>query len=335
MNSKFNPQQAKVYCDTLAKYGLPSDAWSSEAALAARLPSSSMKQLFKYGPIGAHLRWLWMRQELKFFWDPFNWPFMEHLNIDWYVRTRLGLDDDTPEFKNVKQKLLSNPTFNTAMPLIKVIAYDCCAAVGAVGDDFMRNIGVLKEEDVPPYNRPAISGHPHMVFGKSAEDQGGIDTDRLRLVMETFLLGGLMSTHKAAEKLIPRDTIKHETVAARVVMSVFKDKMGIREHKGLEKEFQAKADAAMAENKMKDYQRFMNQVEDAKAKVKQLENKVRKAEGLTKDKEIAMPPRADIPYEQLYQEAMAAVAPKKKRVMRGLWFGYRVVGRILAGVLVY
>jgi hypothetical protein len=91
-NNQFNEAESKHYCNTLAKYRLTSDTWSREAAMASRLPGSFMRQLFQYGPIGAHLRWMWMRMEFKFFWDPFNWV-SNYLLIP-SLSARLGMMDD-------------------------------------------------------------------------------------------------------------------------------------------------------------------------------------------------------------------------------------------------
>jgi len=220
-NNKFHPPQAKNYTNCLAAYNLKSDAWSREAAKAARLPGTFMQKLFKYGPIGAHLEWLWKRQEFKFYWDPFNWPFMDYLNVGWYLNTRLGLDKESADYEKFSQ---SNPSFAEAIPHIKTILYDGCAAVGAVGDDFMRAMQLLKpEEQMPAYNRPSVAGHSHRVFGKAANDLGGINPARLAKVMETFLLGSLLATHKQAESVIPRNMVKHSYDTSTVTLDQFRE----------------------------------------------------------------------------------------------------------------
>jgi hypothetical protein len=79
-NNNFHPTAAKNYTDCLVDFKLPSDAWSREAAKAARLDGSTFANLIEYGPIGAHLSWLYQRLEFKFFWDPFNTPYIPRLN---------------------------------------------------------------------------------------------------------------------------------------------------------------------------------------------------------------------------------------------------------------
>ncbi|KAL2136485.1 hypothetical protein VTI74DRAFT_3504 [Chaetomium olivicolor] len=196
-NNKFNIAAAENYTNCLTEFNLPSDAWSREAAKAARLPATFMQSLFEYGLIGAHLKWLWMRQEFKFFWDPCNWPFLPDLDVHWYLETRLGLQKGSEEYKRLGHH--STP-FSAVMPFIKVIAYDCCAAVGAVGDDFMKEMSVLGE--LPGYN---LEAHKHRVFGKSPDDLGGVNPGNLAVVMMTFLLGGLKAAEESARAAAERD----------------------------------------------------------------------------------------------------------------------------------
>ncbi|KAK0737349.1 hypothetical protein B0T21DRAFT_401348 [Apiosordaria backusii] len=195
MNNKFHRQAAKNYTRTLSSpaINLRSDAWSREAAKRARLEGSFFQKLFQLGPIGAHLEWMWLRQEFKFYYDPINDPYMPHLDVGWYLSTRLGLKKDSELFQ---QYVKSIPPFKEIIPLIKVIAYDCCAAVGAVGDDFMRSFGIL-QDPIPEYNKSV-----HRVFGRAADDMGGINTEQLAKVMEVFLLGGLLATKDHAEELL-------------------------------------------------------------------------------------------------------------------------------------
>ncbi|KAH6628111.1 hypothetical protein F5144DRAFT_613848 [Chaetomium tenue] len=333
-NNKFHPSQAANYTNHIAAHKLPSDAWSREAAKAARLPGTFMKQLFKYGPIGAHLEWLWMRQEFKFYWDPFNWPFMDFLNTDWYLNTRLGYAKTSKEFKELQGTDLS---FADAAPKIKVIAYDGCAAVGAVGDDFMRAMGILGHEGhLPDYNRPAISGHPHRVFGKAAdkpgelnpENLGGINPDQLASVIETFLLGSLMATSAKAEEKIPRASIKHKTVPATVDVAAFKDKILLQRNAKIMNQLKeqladakAKKDAATARN-------YEAALRTRREVVAEAEARVKAAEG----GKIVMPTRAQVPYEQLYEEAMRASKNQTRIKSRGGLAAVTAVAAVAAGV---
>jgi hypothetical protein len=204
MNNKFHPAQSANYTNCLAAFKLKSDAWSREAAMASRLPGTFMEQLFPYGPIGAHLEWMWMRLEFKYYWDPFNWPFMAHLNPSWYLRTRLGMDPATATAEAQKGTV----PFTSAWPRVKVVPYDCCAAVGVVGDDFMRAMGVLSDT-LPSYNTEA---HGHRVFGSKPDDLGGVNGAAMAKVLEAFLLGSLRATAPAARKLPAFKTLVHDTV---------------------------------------------------------------------------------------------------------------------------
>jgi hypothetical protein len=224
--------------------------------------------------------------------------YLPQLDVDWYVKGRLGLTPGTDAFNKKKKELEANPSFSSIVDDIKVIAYDCCAAVGAVGDDFMRQVGVLKE--LSDYNQPEKTGHPHRVFGMSPTDQGGIDTDRLRLVMETFMLGGLMMTAGKAEKIIASGTVQHESEPARLDMAVFKQKIEMRKKADLAKEY--RAEAANANTKPDKKLQLLNAAKAADEKAAAIMAKVG----------AGMPSRDDIPYEQLYQEEMAAAARKRK-----------------------
>ena len=213
-NNGWHPTAARYYTNCLTEYGLPSDAWSREAAKAARLDGSVFSKLDKYGPIGTHLSWLYRRQEFKFYWDPFNAPYIPRLNADWYLQTRLVLDPNSTQFAEFKKK---PPSFSQVLPFTKVIAYDGCAAMGAVGDDVMRALGVMRD-NVPEYNtRP----HQHRVFGRGINDLGGIDAAKLGEVFTIFFFGGLIATKTYAEKLIPSSTVRHRPAECRVTLDVF------------------------------------------------------------------------------------------------------------------
>lgn len=318
-NNKFHPTQAANYTRHLAAHRLTSDTWSREAAKAARLPGTFMKNLFQFGPIGAHLEWLWMRQEFKFYWDPFNWPFMDFLNTDWYLNTRLGLDKTLDEFKDLQGTDLP---FHEAAPKIKVIAYDGCAAVGAVGDDFMRAMGILdRDSHLPDYNRPSVAGHPHRVFGKAAdkpkqrdpENLGGINPGRLANVLKTFLLGSLMATSAHAQRLMPRSTIRHSTVPAKVNVEVFKDKMLLQKHRKAKEAAEKGLAEAKNQGNTQEARYYERAAESRRKLIAETEAKIKKAEG----GKIVMPKRGDVPYEQLYQEAMRFAQNAAEHKARG------------------
>ncbi|KAK3311073.1 uncharacterized protein B0T15DRAFT_385450 [Chaetomium strumarium] len=265
MNNDYNFPKAENYCNGLVSFNLRSDAWSREAAKAARLEGSFMQRLFKYGPIGAHLRWSWLRQEFKFFWDPMNWPFMPHLKVDWYLNTRLGLEKNSPKFNHLKEKSETlGLGFEEVAEDVKVIAYDCCAAVGVVGDDFMREFGVLENRNVGQ----------HRIFGESSDDLGGINPKKLSEVMQAFLLGGLKSTYDAANQMGGFQTLKHNPKASPYNARDFLSKILPL---------------------MKKMEEYKNRNEEGKAR--QIESKLRDIVG-------KVPTRDDIPYEQLYQEVV-------------------------------
>ncbi|KAK4236421.1 hypothetical protein C8A03DRAFT_35698 [Achaetomium macrosporum] len=307
-NNQFHPTQAANYCNCLVAFNLPSDAWSREAAKAARIPGTFMQQLFNYGPIGAHLRWLWQRQEFKFFWDPLNWPFMPQLDVGWYLNTRLGLARDSPEFRRLKQ---SDLNFEMVAPLVQVIAYDCCAAVGAVGDDFMREMGVLG--NLPDYN---LASHKHRVFGRQPTDMGGINTANLSKVMEVFLLGGLLSTYRAAKETPGFQQLKHNPKASPYDASHFLKNVlplmkKMNEHKDKAKNLRKDIDNTRDAAEIKKLTELARKEE---AEAVKAENSLRAAVGPNVKK---LPTRDDLPYEQLYQEAMKRVSASQASAGKG------------------
>jgi hypothetical protein len=318
MNNDFHIERAKSYTNGLAELGLPSDAWSRNAAKAARLPGTFMEGLFQYGPIGAHLQWLWKRQEFKFYWDPFHWPHRPFLGVPWYLNTRLGLDRKSQEFETLKTTGIS---FTDAAPMIKVIAYDCCAAVGAVGDDFMRVMGVLEEKDMPAYNK---AKHGHRVFGKEPDDQGGINISKLVGVMETFLLGGLMATHNLPiNKTDEFKTLTHEPVESPYDLNLFLTTMMpvmkvIRDHETNAEKYDEDAAKAKKSGDTPEFERLRKLAKQERGLADGPTGRVALS-AITKIKDRAMlPTKADIPYEELFQDAMkkaerAAEAAKVKK----------------------
>ena len=323
MNNDFHFERAKSYTNGLAELGLRSDAWSRNAAKAARLPGTFMEGLFQYGPIGAHLQWLWKRQEFKFYWDPFHWPHRPFLGVGWYLNTRLGLDKESEKFKALMRTGIS---FTDAAPMVKVIAYDCCAAVGAVGDDFMREMGVLREEkDLPGYNK---AKHGHRVFGKEPDDQGGINISRLVEVMETFLLGGLMATHNLPiSKTDEFKTLTHEHVKSRFKLDFFLEKMMpvmkvIRDHETKAEEYDKGAAKAKKSGELPECERLRKLAKGERALADGPTGKAKLSVITGIEDRTKLPTKSDIPYEELFQDAMekaeqAAAAAKVKKLMVG------------------
>ncbi len=314
MNNKFHRDAAVAFTNGLERHHLKSDAWSREAAKAARLPGTFMKELFRYGPIGAHLEWLWMRQEFKFYWDPFNFPFMSHLTRGWYFNTRLGMDKNSDEFKKLIQ--MPEVPFSYAVPNIKVIAYDCCAAVGAVGDDFMRAMGIMVPEgEVPTYNTAA---HGHRVFGRGVNDLGGINAPELAKVMEAFLLGGLRATAPRARKIPGFQTLQHETESYKLGVDLLNKILPDlnRESVHLEKAGKHTRDAVVKQN--------AGDVEGSKgllamAREEQKKAAICRAELNRKfpqaEQQLKHPPtRADFPYEELYKIEMRKLQASNGRM---------------------
>ena len=303
-NNQFHPGGAFTYTNGLARHKLKSDAWSREAAKAARLPATFMKQLFRHGPIGAHLEWLWMRQEFKFYWDPFNLPFLSHLTKGWYFNTRLGMDKDSEQYKKLVQ--LPEVPFSCAVPHIKVIAYDCCAAVGAVGDDFMRTMGILvPENQIPAYN---TAEHGHRVFGKGVDDLGGIRAPALAKVMEAFLLGGLRATAPRASKIPGFQTLQHKTVSSKLDVDLFislvpklkEEAFHLETARNYTKEAETKKRAGdMEAHKGLLAKAREEQKRAALCRAKMLQTFPEASKQLGHD-----PTKGDVPYEELYQREM-------------------------------
>ncbi|KAK1753930.1 hypothetical protein QBC47DRAFT_32254 [Echria macrotheca] len=275
-NNGWHPTAARNFTNCLVEYDLPSDAWSREAAKEARLDGGTFADLAPFGPIGAHLSWLYRRQEFKFYWDPFNAPYLPRLNAEWYLKTRLVLDPKSKIFSEFKK---SPPTFEKVLPLTKVIAYDGCAAMGAVGDDVMRALGIM-DENLPNYNQ---ASHRHRVFGRGERDLGGIDGAKLGETFKIFFLGALRATKANAEKLIPSSSVRHQEVKYDVSLDVFDKQIPyLRQSKEL-------ADEARQGN------------QESQRKLEQL--KAAKLDGA--DREFPkVPEPEDIPYELLYQAAI-------------------------------
>jgi len=309
MNNKFHPKEAANYTNYLANLKLRSDAWSREAAKAARLPGTFMEELFQYGPIGAHLEWMWMRLEFKFYWDPFNWPFMPFLNPAWYLNTRLGMQKDTEQFNKLKDTTIP---FTYAAPNIKVIAYDCCAAVGVVGDDFMRAMGVLvPESEVPGYNRAA---HGHRVFGKQVDDLGGVKAPVLAKVMQAFIMGGLRSTYKKAQAMPRFQKLQHDRVNYRFDVDLFlKDLLPLLKaeaaHLSKAQQYAKQASEAEKEGKKSESRDLLASAAEEKKQAAELCAKLLHVSGTDMKNR---PTRDDIPYESLYQKAMQTLTQPKR-----------------------
>jgi hypothetical protein len=281
-NNCFHPTQAANFYKGLARFNLPSDVWTRDVAKAASLPCGTVQQLFDHGPIGEHLRWVWHREEFKVFWDSMNWPSTPRRNFDWYLTTRLGLPKGCAQFNGLKEDYVNwGPAkmgFNVVAPYINVHAYDCCAAIGAVGDDFMRAMGVLGE--MPTYNNRS---HQHRVFGRAPEDLGGINGHQMSQVMEVFLLGGLLAA-------------KNNTTQKIATL-----------------QFNPKFSPFRAEGFLKLILPLLQELEKRKAHgdqagVRQCEGKLWEVVG----RKGKLPTRDDVPYEHIYQLAVKTYADRQR-----------------------
>ncbi|KAK0644130.1 hypothetical protein B0T16DRAFT_417193 [Cercophora newfieldiana] len=282
-NNASHIPSARHFTKCLAKYGLPSDAWSKEAAVAATLDGSVFTEAVKYGPIGRHLQWLRERQEFKFYWDPYNAPFRSWLDPSWFLRIRCAMDPKSEKFFKFSK---SPPSFREALPEIKVIVYDGCAAMGAVGDDIMRALGIMGDDiKVPEYNKAA---HQHRIFGAGVGDLGGISGEQLGSMFEVFLLGALKRTKDAAEGLIPSDSVEHQVEQYRVGLHIFKHQVPF-----------LKEGNTLAE-KTKNQKISESEREQANKALKTLKSEFLPGELGNWPK---VPAILDIPYELLYQEA--------------------------------
>jgi hypothetical protein len=150
--------------------------------------------------VGHHLRWVSAHQEFKFWWDAFNKPFMPHLNEDWFKKVCLGIDLDSEEFRDMKNQPLP---FQEAMKFGTFPVYDACAAMGALGDHVLQCLDILS-------TTPGESDlQKHRMFGKSANELGGVNAAKMKAAMETFIKGSLRATHELAENMIPSDSIQY------------------------------------------------------------------------------------------------------------------------------
>ncbi|KAK3345789.1 hypothetical protein B0T25DRAFT_611652 [Lasiosphaeria hispida] len=266
-DDNFHPTAARNYTDTLGDLNLPSDAWSREAAKAARLDGS----------------------EFKFYWDPLHDPYMEQLNLEWYLKTRLVLEPDSGEFSRFMN---TPPDFKTIVPMTKVIAYDGCAAMGTVGDDIMRALGIM-DEVLPAYNTAA---HQHRVFGVSKDDLGGVDGLSLGAAFKVFFLGSLLATHKYAESIIPARAVRYEVSTYPVDLDLFYAQLP---YLAPWKALKAKAEALGAAGDVWGQRKAEGEADKLKA-----------------EKLNARFPKVPevVPYELLYQEAMGGSGDDDEQV---------------------
>lgn len=322
MNNNFvHKTAAKTYTDCLSKYNLPSDAWSREAAKAARLEGKTLGNLEDHGPIGTHLSWLYRRQEFKFYWDPYHAPYMPHLDPGWYATTRLCLDPRSEEYAKFTQTI---PEFQDVVPYSKVIAYDGCAAMGAVGDDVVLAMGVLRPADaVPAYNKAA---HRHRIFGRGLDDQGkpdpsdlgGIDGPKLADTFQVFFYGALHATKDFAGKLIDPKAVRHKPVdhAALTPLKVFDEQtLYIREVKAMKAELKAMAGRVKEVGDEAERKRLQSELQALEARIKEYE----KAEftAVVDGAERTFPKVPDpkeYPYPLLYERAERAVRDHGKQL---------------------
>ncbi|KAK7219332.1 hypothetical protein V2G26_007335 [Clonostachys chloroleuca] len=190
MNNSFHPEAAATFTDRLHTLGIPSDAWGKEVAVAAGLDLSIFKELD--GPVGKHLNWKLPRQLYGFYWDALNKPFKPHLDKAWLLETHMRIDRTNPAFQTMIAEPLS---FGKFVDQTKLPAYDACAAMGALGDPFLRRLGILE-------NTQEISDQSYRMFGESPGNLGGINPENLNLALRVFLRGSIKASYENASKLI-------------------------------------------------------------------------------------------------------------------------------------
>jgi hypothetical protein len=211
MNNKFNPEAATYVTTRLGKLNIPSDAWGKQVATAAALDRDFLKTL--PGPLGYHIGWLADRKDYKYYFDALHQPFMPHLGKEWLLEIYMGIPRDSKEF----QEILSQPLpFQTFLKAAKYPAYDACAAIGTLDPEILRCLGILE----PSTGLGQVQ--THRMFGQSREDLGGIDTNRLKEILQVLIKGALISTCKRAEERIPTSSLRYSSPIYNVSLDTFK-----------------------------------------------------------------------------------------------------------------
>lgn len=197
-NNNFDLESAQRFHKFMQDNKVPSAVWTKVATFVTAIPTSVFETMANTGhPLGPYLRRVQIAQDKNFYLKACSdTPFQPHMTQPWYLKNKTawfssGAEPDEPY-----------PKFEDMVPyFMNVIAYDALAAVGAAGEDVVKEFGFVKPITV----RFDAEDDLHKVIGIAPvkanvppgqvplPEECNFNPDPMNLVITALLKGSLLS----------------------------------------------------------------------------------------------------------------------------------------------
>jgi hypothetical protein len=197
-NNGFDIKSAQEFHDFIHKNKIPSAVWTKVATFATAIPTTVFEFMEDtHHPLGPYLRKVQIGQDSSFYLKACSdTPFAPHMTQPWYLKNRSAW------FSSGREPDEPYPTVEELVPFfINIIAYDALAAIGAAGEDVVKEFKFVK-----PFTTRPDADHPlHKIIGVPPVKEPPLPTDcnfnsaPMNLVITALLKGALLSVQQGME----------------------------------------------------------------------------------------------------------------------------------------
>jgi hypothetical protein len=200
-NNGFDIGSAQRFHKFIQENKIPSSAWTKVAAFATSINTTVFEFMENTKhPLGPYLRKVQVGQDKNFYKRACSdHPFQPHMTQDWYLKNRSAWfssghepDEKYPDEKEVVEYF------------INIVAYDAIAAVGASGEDVVKEFNLVR----PLTSRPDAADRTHKIIGipavredaktdqRALPQDSNVNGEAMSLVVTALLKGALLSVQQ-------------------------------------------------------------------------------------------------------------------------------------------
>ena len=192
-NNNFAPVHAALFTSFIQKYSIRTTVYTKVAAFATKIYAEFFAELAATGhPLGIHLRNTQLAQDVNFYTDTMDKKtrFRPFMTQQWFLTNKStwfteghSKDPDVEPY----------PSPDNVVPYLTiVVAYDALAALGAVGDDVLESLHVLKPAPDNSFCR-VVGVSPSPNTPDVIEDPG-VYGEQMATAIKTLVKGSLLSS---------------------------------------------------------------------------------------------------------------------------------------------
>lgn len=194
-NNNFSPHHATHFTKYIQDNNIPTTVYTKVAAFATKLYSEFFEELSATGhPLGIYLRKTQLAQDVNFYTDTMDEKtrFRPFMTQQWFLTNKsTWFTEGHSEDPNVEPY----PAPQQIVPyLTVVVAYDALAALGAVGEDVLADLHVLKP--VPNSSLCRIVGVAPSPNTPDVVEDPGVFGEQMALVIKSLVKGSLLASQQ-------------------------------------------------------------------------------------------------------------------------------------------